>query len=216
MMLSVETGESEPQRHRSEPRRRADRERNRQAVVDALLDLISEGNLAPSAEAIAARAGVSRRSIFRYFDDLADLQRAAIQRQLERLGALLTADLEEHAPASERVRAFVQRRLRLYEAGGPAMRVTRMRAPLNPVFAEQLRAARQHFADEVRRVFSPELSPLSEPERQRTVAMVDAVASFETCEVLQGSHGLHGEELEATLTAAIARLLGIDTPDASS
>ena len=58
--------------------RRASRERNRDAVVDALLDLYREGNLSPGADAVAERSGLSRRSLFRYFDDLDDLCRAAI------------------------------------------------------------------------------------------------------------------------------------------
>ena len=53
--------------------RRASRERNRIAVVDALLDLYAEGNLRPGAGEVARRAGLSRRSVFRYFDDLDDL-----------------------------------------------------------------------------------------------------------------------------------------------
>ena len=45
------------------------RARNRDAVVDALLALVGDGDLAPSAEAVAARAGLSSRSLFRYFAD---------------------------------------------------------------------------------------------------------------------------------------------------
>ena len=35
------------------------RERNREAVVEALLDLYRDGNLQPSSEEIAARSGLS-------------------------------------------------------------------------------------------------------------------------------------------------------------
>ncbi len=54
------------------------RTRNRSAVITALLDMIREGDLHPGAAEIAERAGVSHRSIFRYFDDLDDLVRTAI------------------------------------------------------------------------------------------------------------------------------------------
>ena len=69
--------------------RRQRRERNRDAVVDALLAIVADGDLAPSADAVAARAGLSTRSLFRYFDDVDDLCRAAIARQHERVAALL-------------------------------------------------------------------------------------------------------------------------------
>ena len=55
--------------------RRLRRDRNRTAVVDALLDLYGESNLRPSTAEIAERAGLSHRSLFRYFDDFEDLCR---------------------------------------------------------------------------------------------------------------------------------------------
>ena len=52
---------------------RALRTRNR--VVDALLDLIDEGDLRPPAADVARRAGVSLRSVYQHFDDLETLFR---------------------------------------------------------------------------------------------------------------------------------------------
>ena len=49
--------------------RRLRRALNREAVVDALLSLYDEGNLRPGTDRIAERAGISPRSLFRYFDD---------------------------------------------------------------------------------------------------------------------------------------------------
>ena len=69
--------------------RRASRDRNLNAVVDALLDLFQEGNLRPGADEIAARSGLSRRSVFRYFDALDDLARVAIARQPARVSHLV-------------------------------------------------------------------------------------------------------------------------------
>src|SRR6185437_733480 len=64
--------------------RRLRRDRNRMAVVDALLDLYGESNLRPSTAEIADRAGLSHRSLFRYFDDFDDLCREAICRAEQR------------------------------------------------------------------------------------------------------------------------------------
>ena len=49
------------------------RQRNRQAIVNALLELYEEGRIDVSASLIVERAGLSERSLFRYFDDLNDL-----------------------------------------------------------------------------------------------------------------------------------------------
>ena len=44
-------------------------ERTREAVVTALLALLEEGELSPTAERVAERAHVSERSIFQHFGD---------------------------------------------------------------------------------------------------------------------------------------------------
>jgi AcrR family transcriptional regulator len=53
-------------------------ERNKTEVVRALLSLIRERGVVPTVEVIARRAHVSRRSVFRFFDDRESLLRAAV------------------------------------------------------------------------------------------------------------------------------------------
>ena len=92
--------------------------RNREAVVEALLDLYREGNLSPNAEEIAARSGLSPRSLFRYFDDVDDLIRAAIHRQQAQALPLVLIDATPESPFQARVAALVDQRFRLYRRGG--------------------------------------------------------------------------------------------------
>lgn len=58
-------------------------EKSRQKIVDALLQLIREGNVSPSAEAVADRAGVGLRTVFRHFNDL-DLLYREMSQEIER------------------------------------------------------------------------------------------------------------------------------------
>lgn len=51
-------------------------ERSRDSIVTAMLDLVAGGAISPSAEEIAARAGVGLRSVFRHFRDMETLFRA--------------------------------------------------------------------------------------------------------------------------------------------
>ena len=44
--------------------------RNHALIVQAIYDLVRAGNVAPTAEEVAARAGVGVRTIFRQFKDL--------------------------------------------------------------------------------------------------------------------------------------------------
>ena len=48
-------------------------ERSRQAIVQALLGLVGEGVLEPTAEQVAARADVGIRTVFRHFSDMESL-----------------------------------------------------------------------------------------------------------------------------------------------
>ena len=57
--------------------RHARKERNRDAVVAATMELLERGCFTPTAQEIADRAGVSLRSVFRYHDNLDALVAAA-------------------------------------------------------------------------------------------------------------------------------------------
>src|SRR6187551_2594584 len=113
---SGDTSNDEHDGDRQEDGRRLRRDRNRTAVVEAMLELYGDGNLAPSSEEIAERAGLSSRSLFRYFEDIDDLVQAAIVRQQERIAPFLVVDVDRDASFDERVAAFVQQRLRLLDA----------------------------------------------------------------------------------------------------
>src|SRR5207245_4856968 len=89
--------------------------RARTAVVDALLDLIEEGDLRPTAPRIAERAGVSLRSVFQHFADLEALYAVAAERQLVMIAGLVRR-LSPTGPLDDRLEAFVSQRSRVLEA----------------------------------------------------------------------------------------------------
>ena len=105
--------------------RRLRRAQNREAVIDALLALFRDGNYQPGMAEIAARAGLSLRSVFRYFDDVDDLHRAAASRQIALVLPLLEVPVPAAAPTAEKVAAVVAARAALYEQIGPAARALR-------------------------------------------------------------------------------------------
>ena len=93
--------------------------------VDALLDLYREGNLGPGTDELLQRSGVSRRSLFRYFDDLNDLCRAAIARQIARASHLIAIQGIGVGPLDGRISRLVTQRADLYDAIAPAAKVGR-------------------------------------------------------------------------------------------
>ena len=55
--------------------RRARGQANRNKLVAAMIELVREGSIAPTAEQVAARANVALRTVFRHFDDMESLYR---------------------------------------------------------------------------------------------------------------------------------------------
>lgn len=60
----------------SDDGRRRRSEASRDAIVTALLALVEEGHVSPGADLVAARAGVSQRTVFRHFADMEALYAA--------------------------------------------------------------------------------------------------------------------------------------------
>jgi AcrR family transcriptional regulator len=100
-------------------RQRSDRSRRR--IIEALFDLISEGNMSPSAVMVAERADVGLRTVFRHFEDMDSIYD-------EMTGALMAAVMPKvKAPFQsttwrDRLIECIDRRADVYEAIFP-MRV---------------------------------------------------------------------------------------------
>jgi AcrR family transcriptional regulator len=185
--------------------RRAWRDRNRVAVVDALLDLYAEGNLKPGAHEVAARSGLSRRSVFRYFDDLDDLDRTAIERQQARVRHLAEIPGIGEGRREERIQLLVERRLALFEQIQPVARVARLRAPFHKVIAQELDQNRRFYCRQVERQFASELAAMDESVRQDTLAAADALCSFETYDLLR-ARGFSPAEIARAMRRGLAAL----------
>ena len=108
--------------------RRARRHRSRDLAVDALLDLLNEGVVRPTAQQVAERSGVSLRSIFRIFDDVESLNAAACARQVTRVRHLFV-DVPADGTLDTRIDQFVTINGRLYESIAPVRRAALRIAP---------------------------------------------------------------------------------------
>lgn len=183
--------------------RRMRREQNREAVIDALVDLFHQGVYQPSSAQIAERAGLSPRSLFRYFDDVDDLNHAAIDRQLADARPLLEVDARPADPLAHRVARLVAARLRLFDAIAPGARAARICAHRHPVVAEQVHDSRAYLRAQIQRLFAPELAGA----RAALLPAVDALCSFETYELLRVDQRLSRAKTAAALETALTSLL---------
>ena len=190
--------------------RHARRERNRLSVVDAMLRLYAAGNLDPSSDEIAERAGLSPRSLFRYFDDIDDLVRVAVARQHDRVVPLAELDTAATAPLAERVQRLVTQRLRLFDGIASVGTVARIRAPFQPLIAAELSTARAHWRDQLRRLFAPELRAFGKTTAVSVVASVDVLTSYESMQLMRDDQHLTSAQISAALVHSLTALVGME------
>ncbi|RLC57784.1 MAG: hypothetical protein DRI30_03670 [Chloroflexi bacterium] len=196
-----------PAPHETVDGRRAGRERNRNAVADALLDLYQEGIISPGAQDVADRSGVSRRSLFRYFDDMDELCRVAIERHSARVSHLFEIEDLGDGPLATRIDRLVWQRAQLFEAIAPVARISRLRAPFQPIIAEELARSAALLRAQLARHFARELNSLGPEARNETLAAADVIASFESFDLLRRVQGLPPDEAAAAMRRSLAALL---------
>jgi len=188
--------------------RRLRRDRNREAVVQALLGLYREGNLTPSTDEIAERAGISARSLFRYFDDVDALVRTAVARQQEHLAPLFAVSAHARQPLAERVDRFVADRTRLLDAMGPVGQLARSIAPRQTQVAAELGRIRAVLRSQVVDVFGPELALVPADVHDAVLAALDVACSWEARHLLRQDQRLGKAAAARVMALSIHRLLG--------
>lgn len=176
--------------------RRVRRQQNRETVIDALIELFHDGIYEPGSALIAERAGLSPRSLFRYFDDIDDLTHAAIDRQMAEAMPLVGIDADASAPLRVRIERLVDARIRLYEAIGPGARAARITAHRNAVVAQQVHEARRYLRRQIHQLF----------DNPAKLDAIDALCSFETYELLREQR-LSRSRIAGTLVDAVTALL---------
>jgi AcrR family transcriptional regulator len=187
--------------------RRARRDRNRDAVVDALLDLYRSGDLNPSVTCVARRSGVSPRSVFRYFSDLDTMGRIAIERHSRAVKHLFLLPRIGEGSRPERINHLVEHRLRVYAEVAPITRAARLRAPFEPSIAATLAERRATVRRQIDEHFAAELARVPDSERYAVASAADACTSFTTMELLRVDGGMVPERCAQVMRTALDRLL---------
>jgi AcrR family transcriptional regulator len=179
--------------------------RTRAAIVDALLGLLEEGDLQPTANRIADRAGISLRLIYHHFGDLEALFHAAAIRQGERI-VLMAKPIPADAPFDERLDLFVQQRADVLEWMTPVRRASLLQEP----FSEELQRARDTFIavgeEHAAALFADELALVPGEKRATVRASIAGVSGWNFWDALRTS-GRSVDEARAAMRYAISALL---------
>lgn len=187
--------------------RTARRDRNREAVLDAAIALFAEGDLEPSAAAVAERSGVSLRSVYRYYEDLEALLRAAIARSLERNLPFFEVEGIGEGPLADRIDRLVDRRLALYDRVGGMARAAVLRSRTNHLVRAQLDRRRAVLREQHEAMFAPELGRLPADARAEVAAGIDLVVGLEAFESLRHTQGFDTGATRRIIVRALHALL---------
>jgi AcrR family transcriptional regulator len=161
--------------------RRVRGERNKDGVVEALLSLYEAGEVEPSVARVAEVAGVSERSVFRYFEDKDDLIEAAIALQIERVGHLFE-DLSVEGPFEQRLDAILDHRLRLFDAISGVMRASEFHEHRSSLVRAGIDRRRAILRAQAVDQFRPELNRLDDSSAASRA--IDVALSLETISYL--------------------------------
>jgi AcrR family transcriptional regulator len=193
--------------------RAARRDRNREAVLDAVIEMFTEGDLDPGPDAVALRVGLSARSVYRYFEDRGELLRAAIERQQQRVLPLYLIHAIGEGELGDRIERFVTARVRLYEAIAATARASRARAVVNDIMREQVEETRRLLREQVDKHFAPELAALDARGRRATSGAIDTLCQLDALDHLRVHRGFSSKETSTVLTDALEALLAPDRPN---
>ena len=180
--------------------------RTRTAVVDALLALQEDGHLAPTAQQVAAQAGVALRTVFGHFCDMETLWAEAGARELARLESMAD-EVAPELPLPDRITRFTASRARVLERLLPVMRAARLREPTSPQLAANRRLFVEAGDEEVRAVFAAELVGLEDAAAARLLDLVYVATGGSTWEVLRHDRGLSQEQARDVVHVLLTALL---------
>ena len=170
----------------------------RDAILDALVARLEHE--APDEVAIdelARDAGVSRRTLYRYFPNRAALLAATEERLVARLGLSIEIDGPEAISAAFRAGS---RRLEQHPSLARALRQTLVGRDLRPPLRARRIAA-------LARALEPLTQGLDEAEARRVEAIIAYLHSANAWVMIGDESGLPGDEIRAAVTWAIETLL---------
>lgn len=186
--------------------RHARSQRTRAAVAEAMLDCLQAGLLRPSAAEVAERAGVSKRAVFRHFDnmeallqEIATLQTARVIAQLPRVAT--------DGPLDVRIASLVRNSAERNEIIAPVRRAALLMEPFSEVIQHGHKEVRDQVRRQVRVVFADELAALEEADRRARVATLRALLSFHYWDELRRRERLSSGAARRLLEDAIRTLL---------
>ncbi len=184
---------------RSADGRRRRSESSRDKIVEAMLALVAEGQITPSAEQVAGRASVGLRSVFRHFKDMESLYAAMTARLARNYEMWLVPykSSEWRGQLSE----TTERRLTTYEKLMPFKRAADAHRHESATIQAEHARTLAFMRAKLKSILPEEIAGDA-----LTFEAIDLLLSFETWQRLRMDQKLSARKAEAVVRAQVDRL----------
>ena len=186
--------------------RRLRSERTKQSIMEAYIELLREKPEIPTAAQIAARAGISTRSIFERFVDLQGLSLATVDYAFA-VGEAHAIARNVDGDRSIRLRSHVETRAHTCERWLPVWRVVVTNQHKLEELRDRVRFIRQAIVKRMELMYRPELEMLSAEERRDLLIALESLIDFESWARMREGHGLSFDEACSVWMRTIDRML---------
>jgi AcrR family transcriptional regulator len=186
---------------RSPDGRRRRSESSRDKIVAAMLALVAEGQITPSADQVATRASVGLRSVFRHFKDMESLY-AEMTARLSRQYEMWLVPFESTDWRGQ-LAETIERRVTTYEKLMPFKRAADAHRHESAAIQAEHARTRTLMRARLRSVLPDEIT--GDAQKFETL---DLLLSIETWQRLRMEQGLSARRARALITAQVERLVG--------
>lgn len=182
-------------------------ERSRAVIAKAMLDLVRNTGQMPTTDAVADRAGVSRRSVFRHYADVSELLTAAYELQRKDAFAHFPPRDPSQWSEDQRIEAFVDRGAAIFEHVTPVRRAAVHMASDYPVLLDLMRdddALHRTFIDNL---FGPSFDGQETTVRTTLLNTMVVSSSWSTWYAMRSEQGLDMEGARNVMRTAFRAVL---------
>jgi AcrR family transcriptional regulator len=175
-------------------------ERSRTAIVQAMLELIGEGSLSPTAQQVAERADVGVRTVFRHFSDMETLFSTMNDRIKADVDSLFVEKVQT-GPYEDRVSDLIERRMEIFGMLAPYIRSSTLQRWRSAFLQEEHERMIRTLRRDLRR-WLPEIESLP----TEVADALELILSFEALNRLRVDQKLGSRRTTAVLRRSILDL----------
>ena len=183
--------------------RRQRSRRSRELIINAMLDLMLEGILEPTAQQVSDRAGVGIRSVFRHFEEMASLF-DAVNDKLTARNRHLVLGVPSEGPLGDRLDALITSRKVIYDNNQNIIRATTAMMWKYKRLTVNYKELNQIFRTQLYKAI-PEVKALSPIDQE----YIEACLSFEFWDRLMRFQELPQEDVVRLVKARCSALIRV-------